>query len=63
MVLIVTTPCNCLSSTSTLHILFWSFKALSDIKEEHNVVWGILGALLAAQLLFVKDIKLRNRKN
>ena len=31
--------------------LFWSIKALREFKEEHNVVGGILKAMLAAQLL------------
>ena len=29
--------------------LFWLINALSDFKEKHYVVWGILKTLLAAQ--------------
>ena len=31
--------------------LFWSIKELREFKEEHNVVGGILKAMLAAQFL------------
>ena len=55
MVYIVTIPCHCLSLTLHNLILFlflyWSFKALSAIKEGHYAAWGILKSVLAAQFL------------
>ena len=58
IILIVTVP---LSLTFGSFFLFWSIKALSELKEEHNDAQGILIALLAVQVR--KGAKIRNRYN